>query len=44
MVQVATPTRVEIYGDPGPQVATMVAALGGQIFSSFCGFDRQRLD
>ena len=40
MLQVATPTRMEIYGDPGPKVTTMAAAFGAQIFISYCGFDR----
>ena len=40
MLQVATPTRMEIYGDPGPQVAAMAAAFGAQIYTSYCGFDR----
>jgi quinol monooxygenase YgiN len=40
MMQVATPTRMEIYGDPGPQVASMAAAFGAEFFSSWEGFDR----
>lgn len=40
MLQVATPTRMEIYGDPGPQVAAMAGAFGAQIFTSYLGFDR----
>jgi len=40
MVQVATPTRMEIYGDPGPQVASMAAAFGAEIFTAWEGFDR----
>ena len=38
--QVALPTRVEIYGDPGPKVAAMAAAFGVEIFTSWLGFDR----
>ena len=40
LLQVATPTRMEIYGDPGPQVAAMAAAFGAEIFTSWSGFDR----
>ena len=40
MLQVATPTRMEIYGDPGPQVAAMAAAFGAEIFTAWQGFDR----
>lgn len=40
MLQVASPVRMEIYGDPGPQVASMAAAFGAEIFASWHGFDR----
>ncbi len=40
MMQVATATRMEIYGDPGPQVAGMAAAFGAEVFTSWEGFDR----
>ena len=40
LLQVATPTRMEIYGDPGPQVAAMAAAFGAELFTSWLGFDR----
>jgi quinol monooxygenase YgiN len=40
MMQVATPTRMEIYGDPGPQVASMAAAFGAEVFTAWEGFDR----
>lgn len=40
MIHVATPTRMEIYGDPGPQVAAMAAAFGAEIFTAWEGFDR----
>ena len=40
LLQVATPTRMEIYGDPGPQVAGMAAAFGAELFPSWLGFDR----
>ncbi len=40
LIQVATPTRMEIYGDPGPQVASMAAAFGAEVFTTWEGFDR----
>jgi quinol monooxygenase YgiN len=40
MIQVATPTRMEIYGDPGGQVASMAAAFGAEVFTAWEGFDR----
>lgn len=40
MMQVATPTRMDIYGDPGPQVRAMTAALGAVVFTAWKGFDR----
>ena len=40
MMQVANPTRMEIYGDPGPTVTGMVAAFGAHIYGSWAGFDR----
>ena len=40
MMQVASPTRMEIYGDPGPQVASMATAFGAEIFTSWERFDR----
>ena len=40
LLQVATPTRMEIYGDPGPQVAAMAAAFSAELFTSWLGFDR----
>jgi quinol monooxygenase YgiN len=40
MMQVASPVRMEIYGDPGPQVAAMASAFGAEIFSAWEGFDR----
>jgi quinol monooxygenase YgiN len=40
LLQVVTPTRMEIYGDPGPQVAAMAAAFGAEIFTAWLGFDR----
>jgi len=40
MIQVATPTRMEIYGDPGPEVRAMAANFGAEIFTAWEGFDR----
>ena len=40
MLQVATPTRMEIYGDPGPQVTATAAAFGAEVFSAWEGFDQ----
>ena len=40
LVQVATPTRMEIYGDPGPQVTAMAAGFGAVVFHAWEGFDR----
>ncbi len=40
MLQVATATRMEIYGDPGPQVRATAAAFGAEVFTSWEGFDR----
>ena len=40
MMQLAAVTRMEIYGDPGPQVAAMAAALSAEVFVAWEGFDR----
>lgn len=40
LLQVASVSRMEVYGDPGPQVTAMVAGFGAEIFSSWHGFDR----
>jgi len=40
IMQVATATRMEIYGDPGPQVASMTSAFGAEVFTAWEGFDR----
>lgn len=40
MLQVVTPTRMEIYGDPGPQVTSMASAFGAVVFTAWQGFDR----
>lgn len=33
-------SRFEVYGDPGPQVAAMVAGFGAEIFTLWHGFSR----
>ena len=40
MLKFARPVRMEIYGDPGPEVSAMASAFKAEIFSSWCGFDR----
>jgi quinol monooxygenase YgiN len=40
MMQMAGATRMEIYGDPGPQVTAMAAAFGAEVFTDWEGFDR----
>jgi len=40
MMQVASAVRMEIYGDPGPEVTAMVGAFGAEIFGAWEGFDR----
>ena len=40
LMRIATPARMEIYGDPGPQVATMAGAFGAEVFTAWEGFDR----
>jgi quinol monooxygenase YgiN len=32
--------RFEVYGDPGPQAAAILAGIGAEIFSNWCGFHR----
>ena len=40
LVKFSSPTRMEIYGNPGAQVALVAAAYGAEIFLSWEGFDR----
>jgi len=40
ITQVAVPTRMEIYGDPGPKVAAMAATFAVEIFDAWEGFER----
>ena len=37
LLQVASVNRMEVYGDPGPQVTAMVAGFDAEIFSSWQG-------
>jgi quinol monooxygenase YgiN len=40
MLEVSTLTGFEVYGDPGPEAAKILAAVGAQIYSSWRGFSR----
>ncbi len=40
LIQIATPTRMEVYGYPGPHVTALAAAFGAEVFTAFQGFDR----
>ncbi|MFZ1136576.1 MAG: antibiotic biosynthesis monooxygenase [Candidatus Korobacteraceae bacterium] len=40
LIQVSLPTRMEVYGDPGPKVAAMAATFAVQVFTGWLGFDR----
>lgn len=40
LMEVAKVARMEIYGHPGPQVASMAAAFGAEVFPAWEGFDR----
>ena len=40
LVQFGSPTRMEIYGNPGAQVAMVAAAYGAEVFLAWHGFDR----
>jgi quinol monooxygenase YgiN len=40
LIQVATPTLMEFYGDPGPEVTAMAKSFNAVIFMEFEGFDR----
>jgi quinol monooxygenase YgiN len=40
MLEVSSPRRMEIYGDPGSQVAALASGFGATIFASWQGFDR----
>ncbi len=38
--QHVTVDRFEVYGDPGPQMAPLLAKVGAQVFSHWGGLDR----
>ena len=40
MLQMSSLNRFEVYGDPGPKAAAMLAGFGAEIFASWCGFSR----
>ena len=40
LVQFGSPTRMEVYGNPGAQVAVVAAAYGAEVFLAWHGFDR----
>jgi quinol monooxygenase YgiN len=40
LVEVASVSSFEIYGDPGPKVTEMVAGFGAEIFSFWQGLER----
>jgi quinol monooxygenase YgiN len=40
MLKVVTLVQMEIYGDPGPEVTAMAAALKPALFTAWHGFDR----
>ena len=40
LLKIATPTLMEFYGDPGPEVRAMAASFNAGIFAAFAGFDR----
>lgn len=39
LVQHASPTHMEIYGDPGPQFRMIALAYGAEIFTAWRGFE-----
>ena len=40
LIQVSLPSRMEVYGDPGPKVAAMANTFAVEIYTSWEGFDR----
>jgi quinol monooxygenase YgiN len=40
MLENSTLNRFEVYGDPGPQAAATLKAVGAEIFSAWSGFSR----
>jgi len=40
MLEMSSISRFEVYGDPGPKAAAMLAGFGAEIFAPWCGFRR----
>ncbi len=40
MLQMSSLDRFEVYGEPGPQAAAMLAGFGAEIFTPWSGFSR----
>lgn len=40
LLKVTSPVLLEIYGDPGPEVAALAASLRAVVFTPWHGFDR----
>lgn len=40
LIQFGSPTRMEIYGEPGPMMTVIANAYGAEIFTSWQGFER----
>jgi quinol monooxygenase YgiN len=40
LLQVSAITGFEVFGDPGPEAAKMLAGLGATVFTSWHGFSR----
>ncbi len=40
LLRVVTPTLMEFYGDPGPEVTAMAKSFSAVVFTEFEGFDR----
>ncbi len=40
LLEAGSVTGFEIFGDPGPEAAAMLAAMGAQIFPAWQGFSR----
>lgn len=40
VLEVASLNRIEVYGDPGPQAAQMLAGFGAEIFPLWHGLER----
>ena len=40
LLETSSLNRFEVYGDPGPKAAAMLAGVGAEIFAPWCGFRR----